>query len=192
MSNKFLLVTGFIIFVIQLSFGQTKYEKEYRIPLEEVPMTARLFVDSLNFSKKIKWYYEENLLGNSVEAKVKSDQKKYSIEFDTLGKLQDIEIQLDWGEILPEVRRNITSNLKANFTSHKIYKIQIQYSGNPQNLLSLIKRGTTKEIYTTRYEIVVKGRKEKKVNLYEITFTDNGEIIDIARIIFRNTDNLEF
>ncbi|MEZ4934623.1 MAG: hypothetical protein R2788_21160 [Saprospiraceae bacterium] len=76
--------------------AQVKYEKESRLKEKDVPSIALDFIDSLAVKKKVRWYLEEGFNRTSVEAKFKMDNRKYSIEFDTIGNLEDIEIQVKW------------------------------------------------------------------------------------------------
>jgi hypothetical protein len=71
-------------------------------------------------------------------------------------------------------------------------KIQIQYSGDITTMLLLARGENTQDSYTTRFEIEVKGKREKNPKLYEITFGHKGNMLKIEEIIFKNTDNLEF
>ncbi len=172
--------------------GQTKYEREYRIKTQAAPAAARQFVDSLHFQKKVKWYFEENLRGNSIEAKVCRDKKRYSIEFDTSGVLQDIEIQHRWNDISAHTQSRITATLDSLFVRHDIRKIQIQYSGDPKALFKLAQNQQPAAAFTTRYELVVKGKKPDGVHLYEITLDEQGALHALEAIVFRNSDNLEY
>ncbi|MDQ4139839.1 MAG: hypothetical protein M3142_04880, partial [Bacteroidota bacterium] len=136
MNLKILFFINVILLITNQTFGQTKYEKEYRLKPQEVPVEARKFVDALRFSGKVKWYFEENLKGNSIEAKVTNNQKRYSLEFDTLGNLQDVEVQIDWLEIPEVTRNNISGSLDSEYSDYKINKIQVQYTGKNSILLS--------------------------------------------------------
>ena len=71
--------------------GQIKYEKEYDIEQKEVPRIALEFITKSGFEKHVRWYREESQDGTTIEAKSKKNRHKYSIEFDTSGKLLDIE-----------------------------------------------------------------------------------------------------
>lgn len=190
-STSIFYITLALLFSVHV-LGQTKQEREYRLKIQKVPIAARQFVDSIQSKKKIHWYYEENLTGNSVEAKLTFRKKKYSIEFDTLGNLQDVEILINWAEIPKKVQNNITSNLDSVFTVSKIKKIQIQYIGNNAALLDLAKKQFTNREYTTNYELIVVGKKDTQKKLYEVVFSQNGAVNGISEIIFKNTDNLEF
>ena len=191
MIKRYFLLPLFLIGLFTAN-GQTKFEREYRLPLEAVPLSARQYIDTFVFSSKVKWFYEENLLGNSIEAKVKDNRKRYSIEFDTLGNLQDIEIQTKWNQLSVEVRTQIEQELTQKFTKHKIDKIQLQYTGNRDVLFAVIRNRTTTHSYTTKYELVVNAKAKGERKLYEITFNNEGDLEQVSEIIFKNTDNLEY
>jgi hypothetical protein len=192
MSKIFYLTLYIFLFITSCAFGQTKFEKESRLKTRQVPPKAVFFVDSLGFQQTVKWYYEQNLQGNSIEAKFKVERKIYSVEFDTLGSLQDIEIGIGWQDMPAATIENICTALHATYTSFTINKIQVQYKGKPSALLSLLKKGQTDEQYTTNYELIVKGRTGREVKLYEITFNQLGILTDTSEIIFRNIDHLEY
>lgn len=172
--------------------AQQKFERESRLKTEEVPAAALQFTESVKMDTRWKWYLEENLVGNSVEAKTKHDGKWYSVEFDTAGKIQDVEIEKDFLEIDEEIRESILKALDSMFSTHKIDKIQIQYSAETPVLLAILNNKADRNTSRIQYEMVVKGKKEGRPKLYELTFNDGGNLLESAEIIFRNTDNLEF
>ncbi|MEO1049263.1 MAG: hypothetical protein AAFX87_01465 [Bacteroidota bacterium] len=172
--------------------AQTKFESEYRIKASKAPAKAVAFVQSLNPTKSIKWYKEESQNGLSIEAKTKISGRLHSVEFDTLGALQDLEIQIDLEEIVESSRRLINSQLSVFFNSHSIKKVQIQYVGDPIAIRELITSGTIGDAYQTSYELVIKGADQSGVHFYEITFDDNGELVSKLKVASRNFDHLEF
>lgn len=183
---------SFILLSGTLSQGQTKYEREYRIRHDEVPEIAHQFIRADIINCRLKWYYEENLEGNSIEAKFKLNRQKYSVEFDTAGKLQDIEIEYDFEEVPQEIKSRITKKLQSEYEKHAIRKIQFQYSGAIASMPEFLQSEYPAEEFTLKYELVAKGKKEGDWNLYELTFDADGKLEDISRIILRNSDNLEF
>lgn len=172
--------------------AQQKFEKESRMKSGDVPAAALKFIEAVEMDTKWKWYFEENLVGNSVEAKTKYNGKWYSVEFDTSGKIQDVEIETDLQEMKENVSRNIMHALDSMFNRHKIDKIQIQYSAENHVLLAILNNKTEQSESKVQYEIVVKGKKIGRPKLYELTFTDGGILLESLEIIFRNTDNLEY
>lgn len=172
--------------------AQQKFERESRMKTEDVPPEALKFTEAVKMKTRWKWYFEENLEGNSVEAKTKHKGKRYSVEFDVAGNIQDVEIEFDWQELDELVRRNIADVLDSLFTRHKINKIQIQYSAESTILLAILNNEAPASQARIQYEIVVKGKTTGRPKLYEFTFSDKGKLIQSAEIIFRNTDNLEY
>ncbi len=191
-----------LIFFILLAWGflfegipvhaQIKYEREYKLNLSEVPPMARSFVDSCKFSSRIKWYKEESEAGNSVEAKVREAGILFSIEFGTGGEIQDVEVDIKLQKIDPNTRKAFEEELEKIFKKYRIQRIQVQWTGSRKSLLYLIRNENIVLRKTRKYELIVKGKKEKKHALYEILFGEQLKIERIAKIKTRNTDNMDF
>lgn len=172
--------------------GQTKYEREYRISEAEVPRSALDFVQACGFQKKVKWLREENQDHWSIEAKVKHLQTRYSIEFDSLGVLEDVEMIIEWAQVPENIQVAILKQLNELYVRHRFMKIQGQWTGDPDIVQSLIQGKKPSDPYTLKYEIVLKGKREGKVAWYELLFDEKGLLERTSRIVFRNTDNLDF
>lgn len=172
--------------------AQYKYEREYRITEKEVPVRSADFVRSFPFEGKIKWYAEESQAGKTIEAKALLAGRKYSLEFDTAGRLLDIEVVIPWSGIPADVRTNISQRLDSLYSRHRIGKIQLQYAGDPDNIRASILQQEIGEGYTTRYEIVIDGQVGRSKDSWELHFTRDGVLEKMSRIIFRNTDNLSY
>jgi len=190
------IITGalFLFFDIGSNhlFAQIKYERESRLKEKDVPSTALDFIDALAVERSVKWYLEEGANRTSIEAKLRLNNQKYSVEFDTIGNLEDIEIQVKWGGLRKTLRDSVNSYLKQDCEKFKIRRAQIQYSGQRSVLLSKIKTGESAEDYITRYEIVVKCCYDKNVNLFEYLFNDSGQKLSVSQIVFKNTSHLEY
>lgn len=180
-----------LIFLIQSLEAQEKLEREYRIRKDIVPLKARTFIKSLSFLHTVKWYGEESLNGKSIEAKTKHNRRKYSIEFDTQGNLQDVEIEISKTKISNEAFKNILLNLEKEFVTFKIIKIQKQLTGSEKDIKKYIIDNIRNDVIL-KYEIVLKGKKSKGKQLYEFTFSEKGNLEKKEKIIFRNTDHLEY
>ncbi len=191
---KRLLISALLLIgIFQMNANaQQKFEKESRLKPDDVPTEALQFIEAVEMETNWKWYFEENLQGNSVEAKTKHQGKRYSVEFDVSGKIQDVEVEKSWQEMDEPLRSNILQALDSIFNSHKIDKIQIQYSAENPVLLAILNNKTDLSKFKVQYEIVVTGKKNGRPKLYELAFTENGELLESSEIIFRNTDNLEY
>jgi hypothetical protein len=173
-------------------YGQTKYEREFRLREQEVPASAKKYIQQLESGARIKWYFEDDALDDAIEAKFKWQGQRYSIEFDTLGELEDIEIQCRFRELPHQVQEAIEKDLEEIYNSHRVRKVQIQYLGEPEDLLALIRDGNQSAPHTTNYELIVKGKSPGGIHLYEVTFDHTGTKTKMARIVLRNIDNLEY
>lgn len=188
--NLFLTFT--LVVCAHQAFAQQKFEKEYRLKTAEVPLLARQFVDSLDFDRRVKWYMEISQDGKSVEAKSKRNGQRHSIEFDSTGILQDVEIEVRFGTIPEKLRETITQNLDVELDRFRITKTQEQLTGARKDLLTYLKGGSDETGLTTRYEAIVRGTKDGERNEFEYTFSLSGEIEKSSKVVFRNTDNLVY
>lgn len=173
-------------------FAQEKFEKESRIKQKDVPSNALLFMDSLNFRAKIKWYKEEGLSKKSIEAKFKHNKTKYSIEFDTLGNIEDIEIEVNWQDIESDITDSVAMQFKLDCSKYKIIKVQKQFTGSENELFSPLINGIHSEQLKIKYEIIVRCNQEKKVDLFEYLFNEKGNLISKSKIVFKNSSHLEY
>lgn len=177
---------------VHKNFAQDKFEKEYRIKAQGVPKDAVAFVNALNFTNKIKWYKEERMTDYSYEAKTKHRGINYSIEFDSLGKIEDIEYKISFAEVPAEVRKTMESHFNSSFQKWKIMKTQVHLVGTPQALIESIRQGGISPAVVTKYELVVNGRVTKQSKLMEYLFVENGRLERTSKIIQKNTDHLAY
>lgn len=172
--------------------AQEKFERESRLKRSDVPQKALDFIDSLEIKNRVKWYFEQGLERTSIEAKYKKDKKRHSVEFDSLGNIEDVEIELQWKNLPIKLQDSIFSQLQKDCTKYKIEKVQIQFTGELENLFTKLKISEKVVPLTTRYEIIVKCTSNKGVNLFEYLFNDEGKVVSKSKIIFKNSSNLEF
>jgi hypothetical protein len=174
--------------------AQVKYEREYRLPPGEVPAAALRFIDSCDFERRVRWYGEERTRGRSVEAKVKASGARYSIEFDTLGRIEDVEKEVDWPAVPRVTRDSICDYLARHFDRYRIQRVQQQWTADRTvTLLELVRTKTSEGSYLTRYELIVRGRTAQEgTQEYELLFSETGNLERRSRIVYRNTDNLDY
>lgn len=172
--------------------GQTKFEREYRLKSEEIPAEAQSYLTSLGATKKIKWYKEVSQSGISIEGKTKINNACFSVEFDTMGVLEDVEIKIGWKNVAEQTQQAILHYLDSQFDKHSFQKIQRQFTGAPEKIKRSLSSTELIDGITISYEIIVKGKKNRQVKLYEFLFSEEGQFITSLPIELRNTDNLEY
>ncbi|WP_210197963.1 hypothetical protein [Aquimarina sp. U1-2] len=172
--------------------AQTKFEKEHRTKAEHVPVGATAFIRQAFPDKKVKWYAEESQDGRTYEAKTCYSKIKHSIEFDPAGRLIDVERKVHFTSLKKHTQNHITSALDSLFEKYKIIKTQIQWKGNPEDLLQSIKKQEKNKLSYQRYELVLKAKKDNAFKMYEMLLDSIGTVEKFLEIKQRPTDNLEF
>jgi len=186
-------LVALILFVLpQPASAQQKIEREYAIKPAQVAEQALKFVNQAFEGQRIRWYAEESQKGKSIEAKVKQDGTIYSIEFDEQGNLQDIETLIKFRSLPEKLQQAIMNTLEADFSRIKIYKVQRQWTGPDATLQQLLAKKKPVEKYTTRYELVIRGNKDRSTSDYEVLVDDEGTLISTSKIIQKDTRHLLF
>jgi hypothetical protein len=190
---KFKLLIFLIVFFVSYNlFAQDKFEKESRIKPKDVPSKALSFIDSLKMDTKVKWYLEEGLNKKSIEAKYKQNKVSYSIEFDSIGKIEDIEIEVNWGDLESSLSESISSQLQQNCSSHRIEKVQRQFTGSENDLFTFLNTRIILEHLNINYEIIVRCKQLNEVDLFEYLFNKNGKLISTSKLVLKNSSQLEY
>jgi len=173
-------------------FSQFKFEREFGITRKDVPSIALSFIDSLTFDSRVRWFKEEGLTRNSIEAKARLNRERYSIEFAENGYFKDAEVEIQPRSIPGIVYSDILSVFAQNYRRYKIEKIQIKYTGNRNTVLNFL-RGNRKNPYgiTINYEIVISTRIDGEFVSLEYTFSELGEFLQRERIIETRKSNID-
>ena len=158
----------------------------------KVPENIKSYLSEISFKNKIKWYKDEALSKYTYEAKTHHNNLNFSIEFDSLGIIEDVEFKIEWKNIPELIKKNIEFYLDSIYQKKKIIKVQIQYTGKPESVINILKDLNQNQRLTRKYEIVLKGKKNKKYQMMEYLFSNEGKFEDKAIIIMKNTDNLEY
>lgn len=162
-----------------------------RIKAREVPEKAMNWLnDSFEDIKKPKWYLEYSQIGKSYEAKFSFCGYFYSVEFDSLGKIEDVEVEIPKSKVSEEVWKKIGTYFESEFSQVKVEKVQRQFTGEPDDLEDFFDEQEVEGV-TTRYEIVFEGKKEIW-ELWEALFDESGNFISVLKVEIRLNDNLIF
>lgn len=170
---------SFIFFFLFFSFAftQTKNEKEERIPASEFPENARNYFNTISQEVKyLKYYRETDGNKKSFEIKFKYNKEHYSVEFDTLGKLEDIEIVIKKKHIPKKTYNAISDYFNKNYKKFTIVKVQKQYVNttnkpDEQFIHHILEKSFNKH---THFEIIAEVKTKEKHELRELTFNRHG------------------
>jgi hypothetical protein len=169
-----------ILFYCSLSFSQVKNEKEERIEASEFPKNSLLYLNAIaTRAKNIKYYKETDGEKSSYEAKFKLNKLHYSIEFNTLGKLEDIEIVIKEKHIPEPILNKIMDYYKNKYAKVRFIKIQKQFVNtsdkSDHEFLNYVLDNPIGK--NTHFEIIaeIKTKEDKTRLLKEFTFENTGK-----------------
>lgn len=181
-----------ILFVfIQFTAFTQKIEKESRVSEELVPFKALEFINDLKLNNKIKWYKERTTGRDSYESKFKKGSSYYSVEFDTLGNVEDVEVLQKKRELSQQERAVLEKGILKEFEKFKWVKIQRQYVGEEHELKKVITENN--ELILPNFEVEIEAFTNEEIwEMYEVLLTNDGDVIMKRKIQLRPTDNLNY
>jgi len=196
MMNSILRIVLFGLFILALprvSFAQKKIEQEKGVKKKDVPSAAVDWLnDAFEGKKKVKWYEEFSNEGRAYEGKFWWGKRFHSVKFDTLGAIVDVEIEIPFMELDESVRTNISGYLQSEFEDHKINRLQIQYSGESDDLEDFFDEDENEGI-VIRYELEFAGKLKGEIGkFWEGLFDHTGAFITQQEVEVRFMDNLIF
>lgn len=173
--------------------AQDKYERERNVKASEVPAAARSWLrDAFEEVRSPKWYQEIYESGYSYEAKFKWRGQYYSVEFGPGGTIQDVEIEVGFADLPATVQQRVNDYLSATYQRVAITRLQIQYTGAPDDLEDFFDEDQRKAL-TVRYEIEYTATTGSAPTHYrEGLFDHDGVLLQSRRVVLPTTDNLIF
>ncbi|MBZ9628623.1 hypothetical protein LB456_10730 [Psychroflexus sp. CAK57W] len=182
----------FFLLCVAIGNAQEKNEVEKRVKKGEVHERAIEWLnDAFEKKRKTKWYLQTDGEKEVFEAKLKHKNHLHSVEFDLDGNVRNVEVLIDENELEREVLKVILTYLKANYTKFSISKIQIQYTGEGENLEDVIDEDEFEDI-TINYEIEFYGKSDTEDELWEGLFDAKGTFLEKRVINLKATDNLDY
>jgi hypothetical protein len=170
---------SFLLFLwISFSFSQIKNEKEDRIHASEFPEKTSTYFNTISQDVKyLKYYKETDGSKKSYEVKFKYRREHYSVEFDTLGNLEDIEVVIKKKHIPKEIKAIILRYFENNFKKTTLVKVQKQYVNTTKNTDKQFIRHILEKPFNkhTHFEIIAEIKTKKIHELREFTFDRNGK-----------------
>jgi len=171
---------------------EVKTESEKRINPSEAPQLSNDFISAtFDDIKRLKWYKEVTSGKKSYEAKFKFSRRKYSVEFDDEGNIEDVEIAFKLKELPPSVGEAMEEAF-SKIEKFKLQKIQEQWSAKDEISLREAIVTQNRSLATIQYEVVFRGVIDGENAIWEGTFSEKGALLKRQKVILRPTDNLDF
>lgn len=193
MGKKWHTLSVFLLMVLtSVSYGQ-KREIERAVASSEVPESARNWLETAYQGHgKTKWYFQTDGEKEVYEAKLKWKRNWHSVEFTPEGDIRNVEILIRTRDLDQEVRVNMFRYLSGEYSSFKIDRLQIHYTGSSSALRDLIAGDNTGPELVREYEVEFVGRKNGVSTLWEGQFDKSGNFMEKRKIELSSTDVLDF
>lgn len=176
-----------------MATAQNKYEREHRIRKVQFPEIALEYIsEKLDDAKRTRFYKEIDSSTISYKAKFKKDRLWYGIEFDKKGAIENVEIAVKPVDIPDDAFAAINSYLSNNFTKYKIRKMRQQYWVTEMITVEETVKNAFQNLMlpTINYELIIKGKKDKKSEQYETLFDSEGNFKSIRKSLPPNYDHV--
>lgn len=149
-----------IFLLLPVLASAQKVELEQRVPETKLP-AGMLEMLSENYPghKRMRYYEEQNEDGRFFEAKFCYRQSHYSVKFDTLGGLVDVERKIRFRDIPPETAGRIRESLQEYFQRYTIRKVQERLDGEQ----------------VIGYELELQGKSARTLGYFEAQYDARGE-----------------
>lgn len=162
-----------------------KQEREERIKPDEMPQTAKKYLEGwLDKSRRIRYYYETDGEHTSYEAKLIREDRRFSIEFDETGNIEDIEELIRFKQMPDSVQQTVDSFLTKRYGKYTIRRVQQQFLVNQDEQYDQL---ITQRI--ENFEIEVDLTEKSGIQSYEMLFDTNGKLKQQRLIVRRSLDN---
>lgn len=172
-------------------YAQDKIEREYRIEETAVPAIALEFIQAMGLNTPIKWYLEQGIDAQTYEAKTTYNGQDYSIEFNNDGRIEDLEITIDFNQLPDAFKKHINLLLSSTSDRFKIIKTQSQYISLYPDILKKVPAGVAPLI--PNYELVVRHRiASGTYKNYEYLINPSGALISMREIKESSAFNMQF
>ncbi|WP_298893034.1 hypothetical protein [uncultured Psychroserpens sp.] len=154
--------------------------------LSDLPLRIQFVFESIpDQAKRIRYYRETDGDKLSYESKFKYNKHWFSLELNSSGTIEDIEVVIKKRQLPPNVLNTINSYLSENSDKFELIKIQEQYLFNSEKskvefINSILDNRVS---INSNYEIIVAIKSERSWELKEMTFDTKG--------VFLNARNLQ-
>ena len=186
-----ILIIVLSFFLLGVSGQAQKREREFRIKADDFPSVAlEALRPYLNGAKRKRFYKEFDGDKTSFEAKFKKGRLFYSVEFDSIGQLEDVEFIVTKNDIPASSFERISDYLNQNFVKTRIKKIQQQYPIQREATTTLREAFQNLLLPYLNYELIISQRAEKGFEEYELLFDAEGNFLSARKSIPQKYDHV--
>ncbi|MCB0568889.1 MAG: hypothetical protein KDC66_03960 [Phaeodactylibacter sp.] len=171
-----ILSYAFFLLLPATGYAQ-KIEQERRVVKEKVSLSIRKALEKdYSGHKRMRYYEERNETGRFFEAKFCYQRSRYSVKYDTLGHLVEVERKIRLRQIPAPAYGKISEYFQEHFQRYSVRKVQERlYRGN-----------------LIGYEAELQGKTAEGMGYFEVQFDTSGQLERIRPIIQTPQDFIFF
>ena len=166
-----LIASGQIVCCIILSGFSAhaqKHEREFGLRADEVPAAVPAFLDSaFAETRRLQYYQDVGEDRTTVEAKFRVDRTRYSVEFDTLGRWLDTEVEVALPAVPAATWSRACDEWGERFERFRVVRVQDHL-------------GRGGERY---FEVELRVRREREWLGYQYRLAPDGAIVGREEIL---------
>jgi hypothetical protein len=193
MKKSSLLFSYLALLCALSSWGQAKYEREFRIKKSEFPENAYALIEKeIKEARRVRFYKEIDSVTVSYEAKFKKDRLHYSAEFNTKGELVDIEVLIKPVDIPEEVFGAISAHVARECENFRIRRLQQQYPIRDDRPIGKVIRDAFQNLILPyiNYELIISCKADAGRVEYEYLFDAEGTFLSRRKSLPPNYDHI--
>jgi hypothetical protein len=180
------------VFSLGNVYGQFKYEQEFRIKYDSLPFKLEHPLKSYPDVQRLKWYKEVNAEDIHYEAKFRFQGIDYSVEFDALGSLEDVELLFKQKNLSTELKSKLSIILTGQYKRWKITRFQKQYLISLETLDAVLSGSALLTDYICNYELELGVFDLGERKSFELLLDNELRLISKKQIVSDPSLNLEF
>lgn len=164
-----------LLFLLLLlpSAPPVKQEVETTARASDLPASSLALLNPMiQRANDVRYFRETDGQTRSYEVKFWLDGARWSVEFASDGRFEDVEVERPLTDLPQATAAAIRASLTQRFSKHTIRKLQIQYTAWPPDLGAPV-----------AYELIVEGSTPKELGVFELTLDPSGKILDERRVI---------
>lgn len=162
------LITFFTLLYFSLSYSQIVIETDKTIPESYVNEKAVNYITSNYSLDKLTWLLIENEDNKFIQAKFNLKKEIYTVQFNTNGELDLIEVVKSLKDLDQVIVTNIKNHLKSKFSKYRIINTNLQRLKGAKN--------------ETFYRLEIYGKTNNMKQRFRIIFNHTGHFISQVTI----------
>lgn len=155
-------------------------------------MAFELIEQEIETARRIRFYKEIDSSIVSYKAKFKKDRLFYSLDFNSIGELEDIVLMIERVDMPEEVYKTISDYLRRECPNFKIRRLHQQYPLSEGEEIDKVMRDAFQNLILPyiKYGLITSCRLDKGREEFEYLFDAGGQFLSRRKSLPPNYDHI--